>query len=122
MRHAGDMTDDDEPKSRREEEARGLRQLWAVFAGDDSDDAQLMRARFVATAAGMARVCTRKPCRRRKRCLGDPPLCMTEHLGLMYARLPAAYRALGLYDPGGKHGRSQLRGYERAWRRRVNDE
>ena len=115
-------TDDDEPRSRREAEARGLRQLWAVFAGDDSDDAQLMRARFVATAAGMARVCTRKPCRRRKRCLGDPPLCMTEHLGLMYARLPTAYRALGLYDPGGKHGRSQLRGYERAWRRRVNDE
>ena len=108
---------DDEPTSGREAEARALRQLWALYTGDDSDEANLMRARFVATAAGMARICTKKRCRRRKRCVGDPPQCLTEHLGLMHARLPAAYRALGMHDPDGKHGRSQLRSYELAWRR-----
>ena len=51
-RHAGEMDtdDDEEPTSGREAEARALRQLWALYTGDDSDEANLMRARFVATA------------------------------------------------------------------------
>ena len=116
-RHAGEMEDDDESESTRTAHAGLLRQVCALLEGIDSDEATDMRARVIATAAGMPKHCTLKRCRRHKRCFGDPARCMMNNLGLMHRRLAAAYRALGWNDPSGKHGRSQLQLIERAWRR-----
>ncbi len=111
------MEDDDESESARGAHAGLLRQVCALLEGIDNDEATDMRARVVATAAGMPQHCTLKRCRRHKRCFGDPTRCMMNNLGLMHQRLATAYRTLGWVDPGGKHGRSQLREIERAWRR-----
>jgi uncharacterized protein YecT (DUF1311 family) len=109
--------DDDESESTRGAHANLLRQVCALLEGIDDDEAADIRARVMATAAGMPRICTLKRCRRRKRCFGEPPRCLMNNLGLMHQRLAAAYRTLGWNDPGGKHGRSQLQLIERAWRR-----
>jgi hypothetical protein len=54
--------------------------------------------RMIASAMGMARLCGRKKCRRRKRCFGpydDGLPCLTQHKGLAKARFEGALKRLG---------------------------
>lgn len=54
--------------------------------------------RMLASAAGLAKICTIKTCRRRKRCFGpfdgDLP-CLRRHNGLMGERFHSALHRLG---------------------------
>jgi hypothetical protein len=71
-----------------------------IFQNNDPEalEAELLD-RLVASAAGLPRVCVRKRCRRRKRCLG--PLvrgelpCRRHHKGLAKARFRSALNVLG---------------------------
>lgn len=57
-----------------------------------------LHLRMIASAAGMAQICTIKTCRRRKRCFGpfdgDLP-CVRRHDGLMRERFHSALKLLG---------------------------
>lgn len=70
-----------------------------IFLDDDPEAfADEYHQRMLASAMGLAHVCARKKCRRRKRCFGPYENggvpCLTEHAGLAKARFESALRIL----------------------------
>ncbi len=69
-------------------------------SGDSDSDTPSARAtelarRFIASAAGLPRVCVLKRCRRKKRCLGAGLVCVHHHEGLLRKRYASALARLG---------------------------